>query len=196
MSLRELARKVKAASHSSVSVSPSYLSRLERGYDALISPEILYGLKEALGLANEEVLPNLTERNYARFSNFLRVKKKQYLDLLCPADKDEEWRDFLERAHKISGKILEPLLTDLVERGHLPDALVPQTWPETFWRGESYIEDMAETMASLFEVYMVLQATSDRVAVGARTAIEDALGYDYIDRRSKQIRNRKKSPSR
>lgn len=192
LSLREFAKKVENTPGSTVSVSPSYLSRLERGYDALISPEILYGIKEALGLSNQEILENLSERNYARFSNFLRVQKRQLLDQQCGVDKDEEWREFLQRAHELSGKILKPLLTDLIDREILSKDMLPFYWAEDFWRGDAHVEDMAETMTLLAQVYELLEANCDNIAIATRSAIENALSSEYL--KSRRLLSKHKHP--
>jgi transcriptional regulator with XRE-family HTH domain len=183
MSLREVAFRCNASSLANSSISPSYISRLERGLDALISPEKLLMLKDVLVVSYTELLEHLTERNYVRFSHYLKNKRIGRSIELGGIDKDEEWRDFVERSRAISRKIIEPLLWDLVNREIIGCELIPYTWEEDFWAGTTTIEEMGECMANLADIYDGLEGCHDKVAIATRAAIEASLGEEYIEQR-------------
>lgn len=161
-------------------VSPTYINKLEHGIDVAISPEILLMLKDVLLISYDELLSHLTEKNYIRFSNYLKDKQIARVRELGPTDKTEEWRAFLQQANGISRKIIEPLLWELSNRDIIGCELIPYTWPEDFWAGTTGIKELGECMASLAEIYDSLADIDDRVALALRAAIEDSLGNQYI----------------
>lgn len=189
MSLREMATRCGHCSLVPGSVSPSYISRLERGTDTLISPEILVMFKDVLVVSYNELLEHLTERNYVRFSHYLKHKQKVRISEFGDSDKDDEWYAFLQRVHGVSRKVIEPLLWDMVSRHVIGCELIPYTWPEDFWAGMATIEDLGDCMANLADIADGLSDSNDRVALAAAAAIEAALGSEYIaERRWKRIR--------
>lgn len=186
MSLREMATRCGYSTLVEGTVSASYINRLEHGIDAVVAPEILVMFKDVLDISYSELLEHLSERNYVRFSRYLKDRRVTRIIELGSEEKEQEWYAFLERTTAISRKIIEPLLWDLAARDIIGVELIPYTWEEDFWAGISQIEDMGECMANLADIFDILVKSNDRVASAAKAAIEAALGSDYIEERRKR----------
>jgi len=193
LSLRELSVRCGQSTLTDKQVSHSYIGRLEKGVDVVISPEILLMLKDALIISYEELLEHLTEKNFIKFSDYLSQKQKKIESGGFGNNQDfPEMRSFFQRAQGVSRKVIEPLLWELVNREIIGCELIPYAWPEDYWAGIIGIEEMGQSMSNLAEICEDLKTKNDPIARALYAAIEGTLGKEFIEEHNKKMIKLKK----